>query len=94
MDQFGVVKIELENPSRRNAVIIENMNGINMWSRHACADIKKVATHHGYIVKFIAVDLQIVTMLHYHERRKTRKLQYLLQSKAISGTAVKAILYD
>lgn len=33
-------------------------------------------------------------MLNFHEPQKIRKLQYLLKSKTVSGTAIKSILYD
>lgn len=65
-----------------------------MWVRESCANQKKVATHQGFVAKFVAVGMQITTMLNFHEPQKIRKLQYLLKSKTLSGTAIKSILYD
>ena len=84
MDHTRIATIELADPSRRSAAKIESLDGSMMWVRESCANDKKVSTHHGLVAKFMAVGLQIITMINFHEPRKTRKLQYLLQSKQIS----------
>ena len=54
--------------------------------------VKKVASHQTYIAKFIAVGLELITILNYQVPRK--KIQYLLGSKNFPHHAVKGILYD
>ena len=78
IDHRRRIVVDVAETRSQDAVKVEDVDGVKMWTRCSCPSSRNIDTHEPYTSKFVAVGIEIATMIQTGESCKIRKLQYIL----------------